>query len=56
MKILELNKNETGIIINALMEFRNKMITNQKDYEPIDELLIKIIDTKERKAFFRDSR
>lgn len=57
MKLLELSRNETGIIINALMEFRNNRINNKEDIdiEPINELLIKIIDTPEKKSFFRNS-
>ena len=56
MKIIELSRHETGIIINALMEFRNKVISNNENYEPINELLIKVLDAPEKKSIFRDSR
>ena len=39
---LPIYNNERIIILNALNEFRNKLIKDGKYTEPIDELLIKI--------------
>ena len=54
--ILELNKYEKGILINALNEFRNSLINRQKDTENIDELLLKILDAPEKKRYFHPNR
>lgn len=39
---LNLDKYELGLIINALVELRNCMITQSKDHDFIDELLLKL--------------
>lgn len=49
VKILELDKYEIGIIINALNEFRNKMLNAKEDTEPVDEVLLKALDAPEKK-------
>ena len=41
VKVLELDKYEEGLIINALNEFRNKLIEKGKDTTFVDELLLK---------------
>lgn len=56
MKVLELSRNESGIIINALIEFRNIKILNNENYEPINEIFIKIMDAPEKKSIFKDCR
>ena len=38
IKILELDKYELGIVINALNELRNKLIQEQKETDAIDEV------------------
>ena len=38
IKVLELDKYELGILINALNEFRNKMIKEGKDTEYVDAI------------------
>lgn len=43
---LKVNKYELGIIINGLVEFKNKLIKENEDTFPIDELLLKLIDKK----------
>ena len=43
IKVLELDKYELGILINALNEFRNKMIKEGKDTEYVDEILLKYL-------------
>ena len=42
IKVLELDKYELGILINALNEFRNKMIKEGKDTEYVDEVLLRV--------------
>ena len=44
VKVLELDKYEIGIIINALNEFRNRLLREKEDTEPVDEVLLKAID------------
>lgn len=39
---LPIYNNETKIIMNALNEFRNKLIKQRRYTEPVDELIIKI--------------
>lgn len=39
---LPIYNNETKIIINALNEFRNKIIKQGRYTEPVDELILKI--------------
>lgn len=54
IKILELDQYEIGIIINALNEFRNRLLRAKEDTEPVDEILLKAIDAPEkRKSFFK---
>ena len=50
-KILELDKYELGIIINALNEFRNKLIREEQDTELVDEFLLKVLDAPENKRY-----
>ena len=38
-KILELDKYEIGLIINALNDFRNKLINEQSETDFVDEVL-----------------
>jgi hypothetical protein len=49
IKVLELDKYELGILINALNEFRNKMIKEGKDTEYVDEVLLRAIDAPPKK-------
>lgn len=51
IKVLELDKYELGILINALNEFRNKMIKDGKDTEYVDEVLLRAIDAPPKKKF-----
>lgn len=51
VKVLTLNKYEIGILINALNEFRNKLIAEQRETEPVDEVLLKAIDAPSKKKF-----
>lgn len=48
--ILELNQYEKGIIVNALNDKRTELIKNNEDTYLIDELLLKIFETPEKKT------
>ncbi len=39
---IKVNHNEYGMLVNGLVEFRNKLIKDKKDTTPIDELLLKL--------------
>ena len=52
VKVLELDKYEEGLIINALNEFRNKLIEEGKDATFVDELLLKVLTLPEKKRLF----
>lgn len=47
--ILELKEYEKGIIVNALNDKRNELIRNNEDTELVDDLLMKIFETPEKK-------
>jgi hypothetical protein len=49
---LEVDKYEFGIIVNALNEFRNKLLNEQKDTTYVDELLLKVLDSPQKKRMF----
>ena len=54
-KILELDKYQLGIIINALNDLRNKLIQEQRETDAVDEVLLKALDeTKKKRYFHRD--
>ncbi len=55
-KILELDKYELGIIINALNEFRNKLIREKNETDFVDEVLLKVLDAPEKKRYFHKDR
>lgn len=50
--ILELNQYEKGIIVNALNDKRTELIKNNEDTYLIDELLLKIFETPEKRRPF----
>lgn len=50
--VIDLNSEEKGIVINALSEFRNKLIDEDIDTEPVDNLLLKILDAPQKKKMF----
>lgn len=52
VKVLELDKYEFGIIINALNEFRNNLLELNEDTTYVDELLLKILDAPNKKRMF----
>ncbi len=54
--ILELDRFEKGILINALNDLRNMLIKDNKDTLVVDELLLKIFDAPEKKRYFHPSK
>ncbi len=50
--VVDFNHSEKGIIINALNDFRNKLINENIDTEPVDSLLLKILNAPEKKKMF----
>lgn len=52
IKLLELDKYEIGILINALYQFRNNLIKNKKDTELIDVVLTKALEAPDKKKSF----
>lgn len=55
-RILELDKYELGILINALNELRNKLIQEQRETDAVDEVLLKVLDAPEKKRYFHRDR
>lgn len=49
MILIKLDPYEHGYLFQVLNEKRNQMIQNQEDTENIDELLLRVIDAKEKK-------
>ena len=49
LKVIEVDKIEYGILINALNEFRNKLLREEQDTEVVDEFLLKVLDAPENK-------
>lgn len=47
-KILELDKYEYGIVVNALNQLRNNLIKEEESTDVINELLLKVIDAPEK--------
>ena len=56
VKILELDKFEIGIVINALNEFRTKLIREDKETDVVDEVLLKVLDAPEKKRYFHKDK
>lgn len=55
-RVIILNKYDYGIIINALNEFRTKLIKENKSTEIVNELLLRLLNTptKKRVIFQRE--
>ncbi len=45
---LKLDQAEFGIIINGLVEFKNKLIREKEDTALIDDLLLKLLKDKSK--------
>lgn len=54
--ILVLNKYEFGLIVNALNELRTDLQKENKDREPVNELLLRLLNTpvKKKNIFKRE--
>lgn len=48
-RIIILNKYEYGLMINALNEFRTKLIKENKSTEVVNELLLRLLNIPVRK-------
>ena len=53
---LYLDKYQLGIIINALMLFRNELIEKGEDITPINELILKALDISKKRFSCRGIR
>lgn len=49
-RILELDRYEHGVVINALNEMRNGLIGEKRPTDIVDEVLLKAIDAPTRKT------
>ena len=49
-RILELDRYEHGVVINALNEMRNDLIEEKRPTDIVDEVLLKAIDAPTRKV------
>lgn len=52
--ILELDRYEHGVVINALNEMRNGLIGEERPTDMVDEILLKTIDAPVKKVRKRD--
>lgn len=53
-RILELDRYEHGVVINALNEMRNDLIGEDRPTDIVDEILLKTIDAPTKKVKSRD--
>lgn len=54
-RILELDRYEHGVVINALNDFRNDLIDEERPTDIVDEVLLKTIDAPSKKVKCRDA-
>ena len=54
-KVFEFDKYEIGILINSLMNTRNQLIAKNEDTKPINEKVLKIIETKSKKKWLNNT-
>ena len=48
-RVLTLDNYEYGVVVNALNEFRNDLIKDERATDAVDELLLKTIDAPTKK-------
>ncbi len=53
-RVLELDRYEHGVVINALNEMRNDLIGEDRPTDIVDEILLKTIDAPTKKVKSRD--
>lgn len=49
---ISLNEFERGVLLNSLIEMRNGLIRDDKDADPVNELLLKIINAPKKASLF----
>lgn len=49
-KVLIIDNNEQGLMVNGLMDFRNHLLSQDKPTEDVNKLIIRIIDAPARKV------
>lgn len=49
---LELDEYEYGIVINALNDFRNSRIREEKDIDSVNDIMVKVIEAKPKRKWF----
>ena len=49
-RVLELDRYEHGVMVNALNELRNDLIEEKRPTDAVDDLLLKTIDAPTRKV------
>ncbi len=49
---IHLTQFERGVLLNSLMEMRNGLIRNGKNAEPVNELILKIINAPKKASLF----
>ena len=52
--VLELDRYEHGVVINALNDMRNDLIGEDRPTDIVDEILLKTIDAPTKKVKSRD--
>ena len=53
-RVLELDRYEHGVVVNALNEMRNDLIGEDRPTDIVDEILLKTIDAPTKKVKSRD--
>ena len=53
-RVLELDRYEHGVVINALNDMRNDLIGEDRPTDIVDEILLKTIDAPTKKVKSRD--
>lgn len=53
-RVLELDRYEHGVVINALNDLRNDLIGEDRPTDIVDEILLKTIDAPTKKVKSRD--
>jgi len=54
-RVLTLDRYEQGVIINALNDFRNDLIEEDRPTDAVDDVLLKAIDAPTKKEKRKDS-
>ena len=49
---IRLDEYERGMLLNSLMEMRNGLICDGEDAEPVNDLILKIINASKKTSLF----